>query len=252
MARPTRLTAVLELPTDAAFYDLAPVYDFVYRRSEAYDEQAALVRRATVGGDVLELACGTGALAERLAADGTYVGVDASGAMLAVARRNVEETDVRRNVDAAFVRGDARRITFDRRFDAVAMLGRTASHFDRADLVAVAGVARAHLEDGAFVVDAHDRAKLQDGYTTEDVHESDRWSIVYRGNSTQTGAARCEHAYAFEVTDRETERSRTFEGRYEMRFWGVDELRELLEAAGYGTVDVEATGGVVRAVASVA
>lgn len=242
MYRATRMADVFDLPPEAAFYDLAPVYDFVYRRSEDYDAQADVVREVAAGDDVLELACGTGALAERLADPGAYVGVDASGSMLAVARRNV---------DAAFVRADARRLAFDRRFDAVTMLGRTASHFDREDLSAVADVAQANLSGGAFVVDAHDRAKLEDGHTSEDVYEDDRWRVVYRGHSTVTGEGRCEHEYGFDVTDRDTGRSRTFEGRYEMRFWGATELEVLLEESGFGDVDVEATDGVVRAVASV-
>lgn len=242
MHRATRMGDVLDLPSDAALYELAPVYDFVYRRSDDYDAQADVVRDAATGDDFLELACGTGALAERLADVGAYVGVDASGSMLAVARRNV---------DAAFVRADARRVAFDRRFDAVAMLGRTASHFDREDLSAVAAVARSHLAGGAFVVDAHDRAKLEDGHTTEDVYESSRWSVVYRGFSTVTGEGRCDHEYGYDVTDRETGRTRTFEGRYEMRFWGAGELRDLLEDVGFTDVDVDATDGVVRAVASV-
>lgn len=252
MRRATRMADVLDLPADVAFYELAPICDFVYRRTEDYDEQAAFVRAAAAGEDVLELGCGTGALAERLATDGEYVGVDASEAMLAVARRNVAAAVAGWTGDAAFVRGDARRIAFDRRFDAVAMLGRTASHFDRAELSAVADVAWSHLDGGAFVVDAHDRAKLEDGYTSEDGYESDRWSVVYRGHSTQTGEACCEHEYAFEVTDRDTGRTRTFEGRYDTRFWGVDELRALLEDAGFAAVDVESSDGVVRGVASLA
>lgn len=247
MQRATRMGDVLELPSDAAFYELAPVYDFVYRRSEDYDAQAAVVRDAAAGDDVLELACGTGALAERLADPGAYVGVDASASMLAVARRNVDAA----NVDAAFAQADVRQVALDRQFDAVAMLGRAASHFDREGLSAVAAVARSHLAGGAFVVDAHDRAKLEDGHTTEDVYESPRWSVVYRGYSTVTGEARCDHEYGFDVTDRETGRTRTFEGRYEMRFWGAGELRDLLEDGGFADVDVEATDGVVRAVASV-
>lgn len=252
MPRATRLADLLELPADADLYDLAPVYDLVYRRTEDYDEQAALVRDVATGEAILELGCGTGALAERLAASGEYVGVDASGAMLAVARRNVEETVDKGDADAAFVRADARSVAFRRRFDAVAMLGRTASHFGRTELSAVADVARRHLDGGAFVVDAHDREKLEDGYTSEDVYESGRWSIVYRGYSTVTGEGRCEHEYGFDVTDRETGRSRTFEGRYEMRFWGAAELEDLLEGSGFADVEVEATDGVVRAVASVA
>lgn len=166
MERATRMEDVLALPPDAGFYDLAPVYDFAYRRTLDYDRQADLVRQAAGDDGVLELACGTGALAERLAGDLTYVGVDTSAAILAVARRNAN--------NPALVRGDARRVALDRRFGAVAMLGRSATHFGAEDLSAVATVARSHLADGAFVLDAHDRAALEDGYESRDRYEDDR------------------------------------------------------------------------------
>lgn len=238
MDRPTRMADLFELPPDAevGLYDLAPAYDFVYRRSFDYDRQAELVREAVGGEGVLELACGTGALAERLAGDreDAYVGLDASASMLAVASRNVE---------AAFVRGDARGVAFDRRFGAVAMLGRATTHFGREDLEAVAGVAREHLDDGEFVLDAHDRSAFVDGYTSEDRFEDDRWAVVYRGESTATGGGWCRQEYGLEVTDRRTDRSRTFEGSYEMRFWGADELDALLREAGFETVHVGTVDG---------
>ena len=241
MERATRMADVLALPPDAevGLYDLAPVYDFVYRRTFDYDRQADLVRRVADDGDgdggVLELACGTGALAARLAGDRPYVGVDASASMLAVARRHAD--------GAALVRGDARRFALERRFGAVAMLGRSATHFGRADLSAVAEVAREHLADGALLLDAHDRAALEDGHVSEDHHESDRWTVVYRGESTALGDGRCLHDYGFDVTDRETGRSRTFEGTYEMRFWGAAELEALLRASGFGRVRLESSDG---------
>lgn len=173
---------VLESPADAGFYDLAPVYDFVYRRDIDYERQAERVREAATDRSVLELACGTGRLAERLVDDYEYVGVDASPSMLAVARRTVD--------DAALVRADARRVAFDRRFGAVAMLGRSTAHFGRDDLLSAAEVAHEHL-GGGVVLDAHDRTAFVDSYTNEDRYESDRWTVVYRGESTATGGGWC-------------------------------------------------------------
>lgn len=241
MTHGLRMEAVFDQPSDAGFYELAPLYDFVYRRGFDYGRQAARVRDERAEESVLELACGTGLLADRLAEEGSYVGVDSAAPMLAVASGRV---------DAPFVRGDARRVAFDRTFGAVAMLGRSSAHFGADGLESVAAVARDHLREGAFVLDAHDRAKLEDGHTTEDRYESDRWAVVYRGHSTTTGGGWCTHEYGYEVTDSETGERRTFEGSYEMRFWGAEELRELLRGAGFGTVTVDVEDGLVRAAAS--
>jgi hypothetical protein len=174
----TVMEAVFDLPGDVPFYDLAPVYDFVYSRNFEYDRQATRVRNHARDDGVLELACGTGRLAARVAEDATYVGVDAAAPMLAVARRNV---------DAHLVRADVRRVALDRQFGVVALLGRSSAHFGQDDLRSVAAVALEHLEDGGFVLDAHDRATLEDGHATDDRYESDRWAVRYRGESTTTG-----------------------------------------------------------------
>jgi hypothetical protein len=42
---------------------------------------------------------------------------------------------------------------------------------------------------------------------------------------------------------------RTFEGEYRMRFWGVEEVRGVLEDAGFGTVRIDAADGRVDATA---
>ena len=160
--------------------------------------------------------------------------------MLAVARRNV---------DAHLVRADVRRVVLDRPFGVVALLGRSSAHFGRDDLRSVAAVALEHLEAGGFVLDAHDRARLEDGHATDDRYDSDRWAVRYRGESTTTGGGWCTHEYRIDVQDRSREVSRTFEGEYRMRFWDVEELRELLEDVGFGTVRIDAADGRVDATA---
>jgi len=236
----TELEAVFDLPADVPFYALASVYDFVYSRNFEYDRQATRVRRHVRDEGVLELACGTGRLAARLQDAGTYVAVDAAAPMLAVARRVA---------DAHLVRADVRRVAFDRPFGAVALLGRSSAHFGHDDLRSVATVALDHLEDGGFVLDAHHRATLADGHTIDDRYETDRWTVRYRGESTTTGGGWCNHEYLLDVRDRRCEERRTFEGDHDMRFWGVEELRGLLEAAGFDTVRIDATDGRVHATA---
>jgi SAM-dependent methyltransferase len=234
------IQSVFDLPPEVPFYRLAPLYDFIYRHEFDYDRQAERVRGVASAAGVLELACGTGRLAARLA-DGEYVGVDAATPMLEVARRNV---------DARFVRADARQVAFDRSFGAVAMLGRSSAHFGVQDLRSVADVAREHLDDGGgFVLDAHDRATLEDGYSSDDRYETDRWTVRYRGESTTTGGGWCTHEYRVDVRDRTRELSSTFEGSYEMRFWSTAEIREVLVGAGFGTFRVEAENGRIDATA---
>lgn len=241
MNRPTRTSDLFERPPDDGLYGLAPLYDFVYRRAFDYDGQAERVRAAGARESVLELACGTGALAERLAGSVEYLGVDVSAAMLAVARRNV---------DAHFVQADARRASFDRPFDVVALLGRSTGHLGTGGLSEVTSIAREHLDGGALLLDAHDRAVLEDGYTSEDHYGDDRWSIVYRGESHTTGGGWCTHEYGFDVTDLHSGETRTFEGSYQMRFWGADELESLVGDAGFDAVDIEASEGILRATVS--
>lgn len=67
--------------------------------------------------------------------------------------------------------------------------------------------------------------------------------MVYRGASTATGDGWCRHEYGFDVVDRERGESRTFEGGYDMRFWGELVLAALLREAGFEWVRLEASEG---------
>ncbi len=94
------------------------------------------------GETILDLGCGDGALAERIAASGAQVrGVDASAAFVAAARA--------RGIDATVMDGHA--LTFDRTFDAV--FSNAALHW-MTDAQSVArGVASALKPGGRFVAE---------------------------------------------------------------------------------------------------
>ena len=133
-------------PTDP-FAVIAPFYDLDLA---GYDRDVTMYRElaASRGPAVLELGCGTGRVASPLAAAGLeVVGVDASPAMLAVARERAGDAPF------ATVEGDMRTLDLGRRFDAVLIPLGGLQHMETAEEVAaaLATVAR-HLAPGGMAV----------------------------------------------------------------------------------------------------
>jgi SAM-dependent methyltransferase len=128
-------------PRAPSLYDLADLYDAIVPPGpcEAFYREEA--RRW--GGPVLELACGTGRLTLPLAGDGHEVlGLDASPAMLAAARRKAARAGVR----ATFVQGDMRSFDLGRRFGLVIVSCNSLAHLTRSeDLRACLKAVRRHL-----------------------------------------------------------------------------------------------------------
>jgi SAM-dependent methyltransferase len=134
----------------ARFYDAT---------DDSADERAAhtrgLVRRHHPGArTVLELACGTGALLERLRDDYEVTGVDLSEEMLAVAGRKVP--------GVRLFRADMTRVSLGETFDVVLCVFDSLNHLlSFAEWEAAFDRAREHLaEGGIFVFDVNTEAKL--------------------------------------------------------------------------------------------
>jgi SAM-dependent methyltransferase len=105
-------------------------------------------------GSVLDLGCGTGQLAVRLAEGRTVVGVDPAEAMLEIARRRPGGRRV------VWVRSDARNLRLGRRFDLVLLTGHAFQVFltDRAQEAVFSTIAE-HLDPaGRFVFDTRNPA----------------------------------------------------------------------------------------------
>jgi SAM-dependent methyltransferase len=103
---------------------------------------------------VLELACGTGSILERLAPSYDVTGVDLSPRMLAAARRKVPE--------ARLALADMRSVRLDARFDVVLCVYDSINHLRSfRDLGRVFVRVRDHLEpDGVFVFDINTERAL--------------------------------------------------------------------------------------------
>ena len=123
-----------------------------FDRSVAAYHQPFLDAAAIATGDrVLDIGCGTGQTtrdAARAAARGFALGVDLSGAMLAVARRRAAEEGV---ANARFAQADAQVHPFDPESFDVA-ISRTGAMFFRDPVAAFANVAGALRPDGRLVL----------------------------------------------------------------------------------------------------
>jgi SAM-dependent methyltransferase len=215
----------------------ASAYDVLYAEKD-YDAECDLLEQAFRASarrvrTVLDLGCGTGAHARRLADRGyEVVGVDISPEMLRIARRAEREGD---SGSVAYVEGDIRAIRLDREFDAVvcmfAVLGyQTADE----DVSRALETARVHLAPGGpFVFD------VWYGPAVEAIGPSDRQRLV-RGDGVEIerfASARlepdahlCTVSYRL-VTRRPGLPDEAFDEHHRMRYFFEDELRTSLAAA---------------------
>ena len=118
----------------------------LYRRLPPRTEEAALIHGLLPpGASVIDLGCGTGRLAEPLAALGHAVtGVDNEPEMLAELRL------------AEGVRADIERLDLGRRFDAGLLMSYFVDTADRPFVDAVLGTLRRHVHSGGFgIVERH-------------------------------------------------------------------------------------------------
>lgn len=132
-------------------YDDGVLYDLAFGdRADA--AQIAFYRgwAEALGGEVLELGCGTGRVTVPLAEAGVAMtGLDAAPAMLEVARRKAGTLPV------TLIEGDFRRFELERRFNLVLFPINTIAHLPtRADFEACMARVREHLAPGGrFVID---------------------------------------------------------------------------------------------------
>jgi|APHM01.1.fsa_nt_gi Methylase involved in ubiquinone/menaquinone biosynthesis len=108
--------------------DSAEFYDLMYSQAMANGSKERSARRYLEEGDkVLDLACGTGIVTERLEDDFDVTGVDISSEVLEVAKH--------KDLDSELIQGDMTDLPFYREFDAVIMYGQPLSHLESPEQV---------------------------------------------------------------------------------------------------------------------
>ena len=121
-------------------------------RSEREAKAVLAMLGLAPGSKVLDLCCGQGRHAIRMAQAGLQVtGLDLSPTLLAVARQEAEAT----GVELALVEGDMREIPFRGKFDAIVNLFTAFGYFesDAENAQVLRGVARALAPGGQFLID---------------------------------------------------------------------------------------------------
>ena len=142
---------------ECLLYAEPALYDLLFPRSDAdiADEarksriaasEQFYIEEASRGGNVLELACGSGRLTVQLAQKGIdIVGADLSASMLQAARDKAAAAGLR----IEFVEADMRSFDFGRRFSTILIPGNSLLHLlGREDLMQCLACVRRHLAAG--------------------------------------------------------------------------------------------------------
>ncbi len=196
---------------------------------EAAAELAWLLLDLRPGMSVLDLACGHGELATRLAARGCRVtGLDSSAVFLDRARADAAAA----GVSVEYVAGDMRQIPWTGRFDRVINWSTAFGYFDdTANRAVLAGIVRVLRPGGRLAMDLDNLTRFLASYCPSRV-------VAARGD----GDMLVDRYHLDALTGRfEAERTVIRSGRtrrvtFVKRLFGFPELRDWLLSAGFTTV----------------
>jgi SAM-dependent methyltransferase len=197
-------------------------------RSDAEADVIWAVLALEPGMDVLDLGCGHGRIANRLAARGCRVtGLDTTPLFLERARADAAE----RVVEVDYVEGDMRSLPWSERFDRVLVWFTTFGYFGDDGNRRVLGEAhRALRSGGKLAIEHHNRDVYVRRLLPFTVGERDGNLMVDRHRfDVQTGRSIDER---FVVRDGRVRRA-----EYSVRYFTFTELRDWLLAAGFERVD---------------
>ena len=197
------------------------------RKAAREAEAAARLLGLKRGARVLDLCCGAGRHAIPLARRGCRVtGLDINPDLLAAARKATR----RRGVRVELVCGDARRLKFDRAFDAVVNLFTSFGYFatEAEDLAVLRGARRALAPGGALLMDLLNKEWLMRHFR----------SRLSRRGEGRVSRVLSSLDFDFERGRLETRRVLVMKGegrrvtRLSIRLYTLTELTRLLDAAG--------------------
>ncbi|MFF2021543.1 class I SAM-dependent methyltransferase [Streptomyces sp. NPDC058171] len=209
-------------------------------RSEADADLIVRLLELRAGARVLDLACGHGRIASRLAARGHAVtGTDSSPAFLTRARADASA----RGVHVDYWQGDMRDLPWDGEFDAVVNWFTAYGYFDDdTNRAVLRGVARALRPGGRVILDLNNLTSALRGHRPARVAVHDDGDLFADRHHLDPLTSRL-HA---ERTVVRGGRARTFS--FHVRLFAFPELRDWLHAAGFTDVSGHGEdGGPLRA-----
>jgi SAM-dependent methyltransferase len=198
---------------------------------ELSDAQAELVWESLhlqPGDEVLDVPCGHGRIANRLAQRGARVtGLDADALFLEHARADAAA----RGVEVDYVEADMRELPWDGRFDAALNWFTSFGYFDdEGNRTWLETVRRTLKPGGRLAIDVHSRDVFMRNRVPASVYERDGDVVVDS------------HSFDVETGREETERWMVRDGKvrktgYSVRFYTYTELRDLLLEVGFASVE---------------
>lgn len=214
----------------AAVFDDDYLYFYGDHLAEAADDQVELIWRLLElqpGMDVLDVACGHGRIANRLAARGCRVtGLDATPRFLDLARRDAAE----RGVEVTYVHGDMRRLEWTGRFDKALNWFTSFGYFtDEENHRVLAEAHRALRPGGRLLIETMHQPVVLREMGNWVIERDGDWLVDHHTYEPLTGRI---HTTRIVVRGG---KSRTM--RYFVRIIGFPELRDWLLAAGFARVD---------------
>jgi len=222
--------------SDAAFTLIAPYYDELMH-NVPYDfwvryVQELIDRYRLRVKSVLDLACGTGNVAMRLAQMGYDVwGVDISAPMIAEAKRKAQEA----GLDVYYEVQDAAQLQLPTQFDLVLSLFDSLNYIlSPENLQEAFWRVYAHLRSGgAFIFDVNTEYALREGLFDQD-NLGSRRRLLYRWKSRYDEETRiCTVEMEFCLRNEAGEVVQHFVEVHRQRAYGLDELHTMLRNAGF-------------------
>lgn len=216
----------------AIYETLGRYYDALVKDEEASQSWVDWIESFNPGSDFFELACGSGEITERLAANHTVTALDLSQNMIDAAKAKEGAKDI------VFVQGDMRDLHAFGQYDAIGCFCDSFNYLDGMDEVkAFFAEVRSHLkEDGLFLFDSHSLCRLdefEDDYTeagTFDDGTQVQWII-----SAEEGKIYQDFAFYFD--------ERTVEEHHVQTVFDPEQLIEALGEAGFELLSISGDFG---------
>lgn len=214
--------------------DSAEFYDLTYSKARGNGSKERTARKYLSEGDkVLDLACGTGIVTERLEDDYDVTGVDISRDMIEVARNKDLESD--------FIQADMTDLPFHEEFDAVLMYGQPFSHLRGPEEVesAAESIYEVLNPEGVLVTDVfHPEASKKNNIDPIEIEAGDytismfpEFSDYDPSEQAWNGSIRFKIQSGQMIT--------VLEDSHRFRGYSIDEMEDIMLSAGFDGVEEE-------------